>query len=131
MNYTALVLAAVVVAGCRTTPTETSPSKAELRAAALDHIGRFTTPVPVASSDLIGLTETEVLAKHGLAKLNPEHNADDKKWFSGGRRFPRSPYDDGYIWERCHILTFEDGRVTGHEMVDRRTGHMTVRPREE
>jgi len=125
------MLVALGLSGCQTRPPEQQPTEAELRAAVLKGLTRIETPVTLSSSDLLGLTEAEVLKRNGLQKLNPEHGTTDNKWFSGGIvHFPRSAYDDTYVWERCHILTFENDRVVKHEMVDRRTAHVSVRPPE-
>lgn len=129
MKYITLILfVSLSLAGCQSQPPERQPTREELRQAVVEHLKRIETPVTL--STLLGLTEGEVLKKQGLKKLNPERGATDKKWFSGGRRFPRSAYDDGYIWERCHILTFENGKVVKHEMVDRRGAHVSMRPPE-
>lgn len=127
----AIMFVAVALSGCQNSPSAQKPSDAELKAAVRKHLKRIETPVTLSTSALLGLTEGEVLKKQGLKKLNPEHGTADKKWFSGARRFPRSAYGDGYIWERCHILTFENGKVVKHEMVDRRTAHVSIRPRQE
>ncbi len=130
MRYViAIMFVAVALSGCQSQPPERQPTREELRVAIRQHLKRIETPVTL--STLLGLTEGEVLKKQGLKKLNPEYGAANKKWFSGGKRFPRSAYDDGYVWERCHILTFENGKVVKHEMVDRRRAHMSIQPREE
>jgi hypothetical protein len=87
------------------------------------------TPLIISKSRLLGLTEAEVLKAQGRNKLESEPGTANKKSFSGGVvRWPMSAYDDGYEWSRIHILTFENGKVVKHEMVDRRTAHVSIRP---
>jgi len=108
-----------------------APAGDVLKAAVRNHLKRIVAPVTRSASALLGLTEAEVLKKEGLGRLNPERGTANKKWFSGGIvHFPKTP-GDSYVWERYHILTFEDDRVVRHEMVDRRTAHVSIRPREE
>ena len=132
MKYlTAFLLATLSLAGCPSRVPERQPGQAELKAAIRKHLELIETPITLSTSDLLGLTEAEVLKKNGRDKLNPERGTTNKKWFSGGGvHFPRSAYDDTYVWKRCHILTFEDDKVVKHEMVDRRTAHVSIRPRE-
>lgn len=89
---------------------------------------KIKTPVELSTSELLGLTEAAILKKKELDKLNPEPGHADKKWYSGGIR--EVPSWSGYIWSRCHILTFKDGKVVKHEMVDRPTAHVTRPPPE-
>jgi hypothetical protein len=104
------------------------PNGAAARASA-DVFEVIKAPVTLSKSRLLGLTEAEVLKAQGRDKLKPEPGAANKKSFSGGVvKWPISAYDDGYEWSRIHILTFENGRVVKHEMVDRRTAHVSIRP---
>jgi len=131
MKYITLILFVwLSLAGCQSQPPERQPTREELRKAVEEHLKPIETPVTLSTSALLGLTEREVLKKRGLKKLNPERGTADKKWFSGGRRFVRATLGDGYTWERCHILTFENGKVVKHEMVDRRRAHVVIRPPE-
>ena len=120
------MIAAVTLVGCQGHWIP-EPLPDEAKADALGRLKRIETPVTLASSDLLGLTEAEILQKNGLQKLNPEHGTTNKKWFSGGIiHFPR--IGGGYVWERCHILTFEKGEIVKHEIIDRPTAHVSLAP---
>jgi hypothetical protein len=124
-----VLLAAALIPGCQKPPAGTSGVTQEQAVAPITN--RIETPVKLPSSDLLGLSESEVLKKEGLEKLNPEHGTADQKWYSGGIvRFPSTP-GDSYVIERCHVLTFKNGKVVKHEMVDRATAHVTVQPKEQ
>lgn len=126
-----VLLTAVSLAGCQSQPPAHRLNEEEWRAAVLKSLERNDTPVICPASKLLGLTEAEVLKKTGLDRLNPEPGTADKKWFStDSAHFPRSAYDDGYVWKRCDVLTFEKGRVVRHEVVDRVTAHVSIRPLE-
>jgi hypothetical protein len=127
-NMMTILLGVAFLAGCQKPAMETSilaPATPDARAE------RIETPKELPSSDLLGLSEVEVAKKHGGKTLKREPGHSNKKWFSGGLvHFPRIP-GDSYVIERCHVLTFEDGKVVKHELVDRRTAHVSIRPREE
>src|SRR5262245_54446181 len=61
----------------------------------------------VSSSDVLGLTEQQVVEKLGLDCLNP--GKDGERWFSSG--VISYPTLGGYLIEKHHVLTFADGRV--------------------
>ncbi len=117
-----LVIAAAVLAGCKEfQPRTISGTRGQELAPIAD---RLETPVDVSSSALLGLTKAQVLKTEGVKELKSEHGAPDKKWFSGGIvHFPSVP-GDSYVIERCHVLTFQNGKVVKHEMLDRATAHI-------
>ena len=122
-----ILFAVALLAGCQ------SPRPCESEVLANLVMGsptdRIETPRELPSSNLLGLTEAEILQK-GQDRLSPEPGAPDKKWFSGGVISPASAHD-GYEWSRINILTFAEGTVVKHEIVDRITAHMTIVPSEE
>jgi len=87
------------------------------RAPRPDTIGEIKVPTQVPNSKLIGLTEKEVMAALKVKKLNREGKDESKRWFSGGRS--SMPPLGGYRYGRHHILTFVNGKVVKHEIVDR------------
>jgi hypothetical protein len=127
MRFIAIILLVLAaLAGCqRSMPPDTATTQESRRPRPP---GRISKPVVLPTSGLLGLTEAGVLEKERLERLNPEPGAKDRKWFSGGI-VQRPRVESGYIWERCHILTFRHGRVVRHMVVDRRTAHVSVAPR--
>ena len=123
-----VLLGVAFLVGCQTSV----PKPSEVTQPAPDAAAeRIETPKELPSSDLLGLSEADVVKKHGDKRLKREPGHANKKWFSGGIvHFPNSP-GDSYVIERCHVLTFENGKVVKHEMVDRATSHVSIMPQEE
>ncbi len=121
-NFVIVLFLVGVIGGCEKPAAEMSDVE---RKQFLADIERIETPVEVVSSGLLGLSEREVAEKYGLTSLNPERGHANKKWFySGFTHFPRG-YGDSYVWKRCNVLTFANGKVVKHEEVDRIAAHVS------
>jgi hypothetical protein len=96
---------------CANAENKKSASKAN------DEIGAIKEPITVDKSNLIGLTEEQVLKAIGIAKLEPEGKNEEKKSFQSGRS--TIPVLGGYVYTRHNIVTFKQGKVVQHQLVDR------------
>jgi len=89
-------------------------------------LSRIREPITIHDSNLLGLTEAEVLKVWKLDKLEPVPEAPNKKCYLG----PTRPGTDVF-WQRRWTLTFEKGKVVKHEVVDESGGCILRVPRED
>jgi hypothetical protein len=83
----------------------------------IQEIGTIKEPTTVAKSPLLGLTEDQVLKLIRISKLEIEGKAEKKRSFPGGHS--SIPALGGYVYTRYNLLTFRDGKVVRHELIDR------------
>lgn len=80
-------------------------------------VGEITKPIEIEKSPLLGMTEAEVLKKLEIKELKPEPKQENKKSYAGA--YVEPPFPGGYAYRRDHVLTFDEGRVVKHEVVDK------------
>ena len=99
----------------------------QLSAPPTKEIGTIKEPITVDKSHLLGLTEADLLKVLGITKLESEGKTEDKKSFPGG--CSTIPPLGGYVYTRYNIVTFREGKVVQHEIVDRVTACVITEPR--
>ena len=93
--------------------------------AQLDFIGSIKKPVAVEKSQFLGLSESDVAKLLGKTKIRSEGKTQ-KSFRSGISETPRL---GGYVYARVNFLTFENGLVVRHEVVDRIDACVIASPR--
>ena len=99
------------------------------KAPPVKEIGTIKEPMAVAKSRLLGLTENQILKLMRISKLETEGKAENKKSFPDGHS--SIPALGGYVYTRYNLLTFQDGKVVRHELIDRLSACVITEPRAE
>ncbi|MEO5916505.1 MAG: hypothetical protein ABIS50_19870 [Luteolibacter sp.] len=95
----------------------------------VEEIGTIKEPMAVTKSRLIGLTENQILKLMRISKLESENKAENKRSFPSGHS--SIPGLGGYVYTRYNLLTFRDGKVVQHELIDRLSACVITEPRAE